>query len=303
MTMDEESGDPAPVAPREAPIDQLARSLADATPRRAALHHLAAAGAGLLGGLGVAGALADQTNGGNGKKKNKANKRKGGGNKGDSGRGSSASGPIGPSDAGDGAGSAQESGGNIGPAKKKRCKKASGRPDGCKCDNSGQCKSGNCANGQCATPGPGGPTGPTGPQGDQGPTGPSGDAGPTGPKGDPGIDGAQGPTGPKGDPGANGAPGPTGPTGSAGFVGVVTVSNSTGYDASTAFDVAAACPPGKVALGGAVSIASEHSMVIQTFLQFAPDDTTHPTNWRAKGGKSNYHGWQSSNVTVTVICG
>ena len=61
--MQDDSGEQTDLAPREEPIDQLARSLSNAAPRRTALHPMAAAGAGLLGALGVAGALADQTPG------------------------------------------------------------------------------------------------------------------------------------------------------------------------------------------------------------------------------------------------
>ncbi|HEU0114539.1 MAG TPA: hypothetical protein VFQ80_07680, partial [Thermomicrobiales bacterium] len=91
-------------------------------------------------------------------------------------------------------------GGPDQPQKTKRCRHATGRPDGCACTSDAQCASGRCASGNCgAQPGPGGPTGPAGPAGPAGPTGPTGPAGPgsQGPRGPEGPEGPQGPTGPK----------------------------------------------------------------------------------------------------------
>jgi hypothetical protein len=165
--MEDGSQDRIDDAARENAIDQIARSMSNSSPRRAALQQFAAAGAGLLGALGVANALADQNNGA-GNKKRKGNKNKGGGHGGN--------GPAGPTDNG----AAQSAAGGVSLAKKK-CKKSTGRPDGCGCDDAGQCSSGQCVNNQCVTPGEQGPTGPTGPQGDTGPTGPTGATGPAGP--------------------------------------------------------------------------------------------------------------------------
>ncbi|HEX5497997.1 MAG TPA: hypothetical protein VFX03_02180, partial [Thermomicrobiales bacterium] len=66
--MDNGSQERSSAAAREETIDQLARSLSNASPRRVAVRQFAAAGAGLLGALGVANALADPKNGGKGKK-------------------------------------------------------------------------------------------------------------------------------------------------------------------------------------------------------------------------------------------
>ncbi|HET7094685.1 MAG TPA: hypothetical protein VFI22_14435, partial [Thermomicrobiales bacterium] len=71
--MEEDRSESVEASGGEASIDQIARSLANAAPRRTALHQMAAAGAGLLGALGLAGAAA-QGGGDNKKKSKKANK-------------------------------------------------------------------------------------------------------------------------------------------------------------------------------------------------------------------------------------
>lgn len=119
--MDHRAQDSAAASP-DPSIDTLARSLADASPRRAALQQVAAAGAGLIGALGLAAAAAQ--NDGKGKKSGKA-KRAGKGNK---------------------AGAAQHG---------KKCNKSSGRSKGCACDNDDQCNSGRCVDGRCGGKGRG----------------------------------------------------------------------------------------------------------------------------------------------------
>lgn len=81
-----------------------------------------------------------------------------------------------------------------------------------------------------------------------GPPGPAGPAGPTGPQGD---TGSVGPTGPRGDRGATGPTGPQGDPGLAALEYVPPVPQTVGPGT---FTVRAACPAGKVVLGGGFSI-------------------------------------------------
>lgn len=189
----------------EARFDRIARSLSDATPRRRAVQRLAAAGAGLLGALGLANvvALGDGAGHQNHQAKQKRGKthRTSQGQNADAG---SAAGPGDPATGPAGPGGASGTGGDpsVTPAQKHPCKKKSGRPDGCSCTTPAQCERAVCTDGRCGVPSGPGPTGPTGSQGPTGPTGPQGPAG--GP-------GDLGPTGPQGDTGALGPTGPTGP--------------------------------------------------------------------------------------------
>ena len=98
--------------------------------------------------------------------------------------------------------------------------------------------------------GPAGPQGATGAIGAQGATGAIGAQGATGAIGPQGVTGAIGPQGPQGPQGPAGADG--------GLVGYAIVQGTAVAIAGTDFDVAVSvnCPPGKVAIGGGVSLGS-----------------------------------------------
>lgn len=113
-----------------------------------------------------------------------------------------------------------------------------------------------------------GPEGPAGAKGETGPAGPAGakgDTGPAGAKGDTGPAGSQGATGPAG---ATGPQGPVGPAGGlAGWERIVTTVQFPDDDVNAS--VQAACPTGKVVLGGGFSATAADPLV-----QFSrPNDT------------------------------
>ena len=93
--------------------------------------------------------------------------------------------------------------------------------------------------------------GPRGPIGPKGATGATGAAGPTGPAGPPGPTGPAGATGAAGPAGPAGAPGPAGPAGPPGVSGYEIVIGSPVWVEPNQFaEALAACPGGKVPLGG-----------------------------------------------------
>jgi hypothetical protein len=101
--------------------------------------------------------------------------------------------------------------------------------------------------------GPVGPQGEKGDPGEMGPTGPQGDMGPRGEIGPAGPAGAEGPAGPTGEPGPKGEQGPPGTDGTDGTDGVTgyqIVSSTWTLGAGLAMTAYAACPSGKVAVGG-----------------------------------------------------
>ena len=124
--------------------------------------------------------------------------------------------------------------------------------------------------GATGTPGPKGDTGATGATGTQGPQGVPGATGTPGPKGDTGATGAtgtQGPPGTNGTAGAAGATGAAGTAGAAGKDGTNGVNGVSGYEVVTRqytpfksgapggyLDLVAACPSGKVVVGGGYAI-------------------------------------------------
>jgi hypothetical protein len=108
-----------------------------------------------------------------------------------------------------------------------------------------------------------GPQGATGPAG--GPTGPAGPAGATGATGATGADGATGATGATGvgatgPTGATGLDGPTGPTGATGAAGTgvsgweIVEDGGTPSNGNSPKNDSAACPAGKVAVGGGYTV-------------------------------------------------
>lgn len=118
------------------------------------------------------------------------------------------------------------------------------------------------AAGLTGPPGPMGPVGPAGPEGAQGAAGVPGAAGPIGPAGPAGPEGAQGAQGPQGTSGPAGAMGPMGPIGPMGPAGPQGVPGVSGYEVvatpvvsvtvngNQTTTLSAACPAGKIAVGG-----------------------------------------------------
>ena len=97
-------------------------------------------------------------------------------------------------------------------------------------------------------------------KGDKGATGPQGPAGmqgipgPQGLQGLPGIQGPKGDAGAKGDKGAQGIQGAVGPRGPAGVSGYEVVSTEFTLGAGLWVSTYAACPAGKVIIGGGVNV-------------------------------------------------
>lgn len=111
----------------------------------------------------------------------------------------------------------------------------------------------------------------------QGPKGDTGDTGATGPQG------SAGPQGPKGDPG-----------GVSGYV--VIAGSAVSLDPGTFDDGSAACPAGKVALGGGVKLSSETDLNIIDSYPAADG-----SGWN--GSAFEYEGASSSGTfTVYVVC-
>lgn len=104
--------------------------------------------------------------------------------------------------------------------------------------------------------GPVGPQGEKGDPGEMGATGPQGDTGPRGEIGPVGPAGPEGPAGPIGEPGPKGEQGPAGPAGTDGtdgkdgVSGYQIVSRAWTLGAGIAMTAYAACPAGKVVVGG-----------------------------------------------------
>jgi Collagen triple helix repeat (20 copies) len=140
-------------------------------------------------------------------------------------------------------------------------------------------------------PGPAGEkgeTGATGPQGDQGLAGPPGNPGPPGaagadgapgPQGEPGAQGERGLQGERGPAGLMGEPGPAGPTGERGPIGATgpqgpagpqgapggisgyqVVSETLTFVPGTTGTAGAACPSGKVVVGGGYALFNNYSV-------------------------------------------
>ena len=116
------------------------------------------------------------------------------------------------------------------------------------------------------------------------------DAGPVqGPKGDTGDTGATGPQGPAGPQGPKGDPG--------GVSGYVVVAGSAVPLDPGSFDTGtAACPAGKVALGGGVKLSSETDLnIIDSY------PSANGSGWN--GSAFEFDGASSSGTfTVYVVC-
>jgi collagen triple helix repeat protein len=123
------------------------------------------------------------------------------------------------------------------------------------------------------------------PRGPQGRVGPQGPAGPRGPRGPAGAAGATGPTGPAG---------PTGPPGLSGLQSVFASSSSNATDKKT---VTAACPSGKVGVGGGASINPTN----QTDVAIASSSLANDTTWTAAASEQDPVG-TSWSLNVVVIC-
>lgn len=220
------------------PLGLLRRSLADQSPRRAALR-------GLLSGLGLAATVASGT--AVAQRQEAADEeraRRDGTGAGGRGRGrrhgSGSNQPVLAVDetgstpaGGDGGGGRDETAAAAQAEPEylpRRCR-ITPRPNGCPCFRANQCASAVCEGRTCVAAVGSGPTGPTGPTGA---TGPSGLEGPTGP--------AAGPTGPGG---------PTGPTGPTGVGGVQEFTRSqSSIPPGNTENINADCGPGLRAIGG-----------------------------------------------------
>ncbi|MEU0096092.1 hypothetical protein [Kribbella sp. NPDC006257] len=146
-----------------------------------------------------------------------------------------------------------------------------------------------------------GPQGVAGPQGIAGPQGVAGPQGTIGPQGATGPQGARGATGEQGPAGATGAAGIPGPPGATGAVGPAGPAGASGYQQVVAGnDIApgafiqtrAACPAGKVVVGGGFDLADPS-------LQLWGNGPAGNQVWSVR---LRNLGTQTRHVTVTALC-
>ena len=175
------------------------------------------------------------------------------------------------------------------------------------------------AQGPAGADGATGPIGPQGPAGADGATGPQGAIGPPGPAGADGATGPQGAVGSQGPPGAAGATGPAGPAGPAGATGATGAAGPagpagsqlvTGTPATSAVNAAqntlvtatAACPAGKVVLGGGAHITTTATQKSRALL--VSSYASNATTWTAIGvvGTGALGSGNTMTVTAYALC-
>jgi hypothetical protein len=106
--------------------------------------------------------------------------------------------------------------------------------------------------------------------------------------------GAQGPAGP---PGPQGAPGPQGPAGPAGVSGLQKVFETGAINSVATRSLNAACPAGKVAVGGGAAVVPANQAGVAITASYLQTDTT----WRASAREINNVAGNWS-LNVVVVC-
>jgi hypothetical protein len=141
--------------------------------------------------------------------------------------------------------------------------------------------------------GPQGLTGPVGPQGPVGETGATGAQGPIGP---------QGPVGPAGPQGPQGAQGPAGAGGLSGYQ-IVTASTNPTVGATTQA-MTAACPAGKMAIGGGGQpvFDSGISGYFDLIALHASRPTFDGTGWNVQAADPNLEQGTGWHLVVYAVC-
>ena len=105
------------------------------------------------------------------------------------------------------------------------------------------------------------------------------------------------PQGPQGPAGAAGPAGPAGPQGAAGATGLQAVFTTSAIDSTATRTLTAACPSGKVALGGGVSAAPVNTPGVAITTSYLANSTTWTASAREVVATSDNWG-----LNVVVIC-
>ena len=105
------------------------------------------------------------------------------------------------------------------------------------------------------------------------------------------------PQGPQGPAGPTGPAGPAGPQGAAGATGLQTVFTTSAVDSTATRTLAAACPSGKVALGGGVYATPVNTPGVAITTSYLAN----PTTWTASAREvvATADDW---GLNVVVIC-
>jgi hypothetical protein len=105
------------------------------------------------------------------------------------------------------------------------------------------------------------------------------------------------PQGPQGPAGAAGPAGPAGPQGAAGATGLQAVFTTSAVDSTATRSLSAACPSGKVALGGGASAAPVNTPGVAITTSYLANSTTWTASAREVVATADDWG-----LNVVVIC-